>query len=123
MFKALQNYAGFSGRAQRSEYWLFYLFCILAYIVGALLDLAMGTLDPLTGFGAVSGIITLALIIPSLAVSFRRLHDTDRSAWWLLIGLVPLIGGIVLLVFFCLDGTPGENRFGPNPKELVPADA
>jgi uncharacterized membrane protein YhaH (DUF805 family) len=123
VFKALQNYAGFSGRAQRSEYWLFYLFYILAAIVGVLLDLAMGTLDPLTGIGAVSGIITLALIIPSIAVSFRRLHDTDRSAWWLLIGLVPLIGGIVLLVFFCLDGTPGENRFGPNPKELVPADA
>ena len=62
------------------------------------------------------GIYTLAIIIPTFAVAFRRLHDTDRSAWWLLIGLVPIVGSIVLLIFFVLDSTPGDNRFGPNPK-------
>ena len=62
------------------------------------------------------GIYTLAIIIPAFAVTFRRLHDTDRSAWWLLIGLVPIVGSIVLLIFFVMDSTPGDNRFGPNPK-------
>ena len=88
-------------------------------MVGLLIDIATGSFDPVMGMGTLSIIISLALFIPALAVGFRRLHDTDRSAWWLLIGLVPLAGVIVLLVFFCLDGSKGENRFGPNPKELV----
>ena len=120
MFIALKKYAVFSGRAQRKEYWLFSLLYFIAYMVGLMIDIATGSFDPVMGMGTLSIIISLALFIPALAVGFRRLHDTDRSAWWLLIGLVPLVGVIVLLVFFCLDGSQGENRFGPDPKELVP---
>ena len=84
-----------------------------------MIDSEGGTFDPLLGMGTVTTIIVLAFLIPGLTVSIRRLHDTDRSAWWLLIGLIPL-AGLVLIVFFCLDGSPGENRFGPSPKEVVP---
>ena len=111
--KALKNYAGFSGRSQRSEYWYFVLFYMLIYIVLAVIDaMVFGA----GSMGILSSIYSLALFIPSLAVSVRRLHDTDRSGWWILIGLVPLIGWIVLIVFFVMDSTPGSNRFGPNPK-------
>ena len=119
MFTALQKYAVFSGRAQRNEYWLFTLLYMIALIIATAVDIGTGTYDPTAGMGAATIILLLAFFIPALAVSFRRLHDTDRSAWWLLITLVPLVGGIILLVFLCLDGTAGENRFGPNPKELV----
>ena len=118
MFDAIKKYAVFSGRATRKEYWLFILLFFIGYIVAAIVDTATGNDDPITGMGPVSGLFTLALVIPSLAVLFRRLHDTDRSAWWILISLIPLVGAIVLLVFVCLDGTPGGNRFGPNPKEV-----
>ena len=64
----------------------------------------------------VFGVLVLAIVIPSIAVTFRRLHDTDRSAWWILIGLIPFLGALVLLVFTLLDGTPGDNRYGPDPK-------
>ena len=84
-----------------------------------MIDSEGGTFDPLLGMGTVTTIIVLAFLIPGLTVSIRRLHDTDRSAWWLLIGLIPL-AGLVLIVFFCLDGSPGENRFGLSPKEVVP---
>ena len=119
IFTALKKYAVFSGRAQRKEYWLFYLLFFIFYIVGLMIDIEGGTFDPLLGMGTVTTIIVLAFLIPGLTVSIRRLHDTDRSAWWLLIGLIPL-AGLVLIVFFCLDGSPGENRFGPSPKEVVP---
>ncbi len=121
MFTALQKYAVFSGRAQRKEFWLFNLLYLIAYIIAFAIDMGTGTYVPTLGMGTATLILTLAFVIPALAVSFRRLHDTDRSAWWLLIALVPLVGSIVLLVFFCLDGSAGENRFGHNPKELVPA--
>ena len=116
MFTALQKYAIFSGRAQRKEFWLFNLLYLTAYIIAFLIDMGTGTYDPTLGMGIATAILVLVFVIPALAVSFRRLHDTDRSAWWLLIGLVPLVGGIVLLVFFCLDGSAGENRFGQDPK-------
>ncbi|WP_417659408.1 DUF805 domain-containing protein [Pseudidiomarina sp.] len=112
----LKKYAVFTGRARRSEYWFFVLFNVIISLVLGFIDgfLALG--DPEAGIGLLSVIYGLAVLIPSIAVGVRRLHDTDRSGWWLLISLIPLIGGIVLLVFFVLDGTPGENRFGPNPK-------
>ncbi len=78
--------------------------------------MALGTFSSSSNIGLLSGIYSLAVIIPTLALSVRRLHDTDRSGWWILIGLVPLIGSIVLLVFYVMDSTPGQNRFGPNPK-------
>lgn len=112
-----QKYADFSGRARRSEYWYFILVYMLILIALSIVDVVMGWFSTDAGVGVLSGIYTLALLIPSLSVAVRRLHDTDRSGWWLLIGLIPLIGGIVLLVFFVQDSQAGTNRFGPNPKE------
>lgn len=113
---ALKKYADFSGRAQRSEYWFFVLFYILIDILLIIVDRMTGSFSAGAGMGLLSGLFSLAMIIPSLAVSVRRLHDTDRSGWWLLIALVPLIGAIVLLVFYVQDSQPDENRFGANPK-------
>ena len=109
----------FSGRSRRKEYWYFVLFNIIVSIVLAGIDALLGTFSSASNIGLLSGIYSLAVLIPTLAVSVRRLHDIDRSGWWILIGLVPLIGAIVLLVFALLEGTPGSNRYGPNPKEAT----
>lgn len=106
----LKKYAVFSGRARRKEYWIFFFFnVIIASVLGFIEGLAGGP-------GVLGSLYSLAVLIPGIAVSVRRLHDTNRSGWWLLIGLVPLIGTIVLLVFMVQDGQPGENQYGPNPK-------
>ncbi len=97
--KVLKQYADFSGRAQRAEYWFFTLFSSLAYIVLAILDGLLGLFSLEAGIGLLSGLYSLAVLIPNLSVLFRRLHDTNRSGWWMLIALIPLIGAIVLLVF------------------------
>ena len=115
------KYATFTGRARRKEYWYFVLFYVLAFIVLAVVDGVTGTLDEEAGIGLLSAIFVLATIIPLLAVTVRRLHDTDRSGWWVLLNLIPIIGGIVLLVFTLLDSQPGANRFGPNPKGVMGA--
>ncbi len=104
-----KKYVTFSGRARRKEYWMFVLFNILASI-------AVGVVDGILGTVMLGSLYSLAVLLPGLAVCVRRLHDTDRSGWWILISLIPIVGIIVLLVFMCLDSTPGENRFGPNPK-------
>ncbi len=109
------KYAQFSGRARRKEYWMFFLFNFLIVLGLAIVDAITGTISVTSGFGLLSGLYFLAVLVPGIALTIRRLHDTDRSGLWILIGLVPLIG-IVLLVFMCLDGTPGENQFGPSPK-------
>jgi len=114
--EAFKKYAVFSGRSRRKEYWYFVLFNVIAAVVLSLIDMLLGTFSSSSNIGLLSGIYSLAVIIPTLALSVRRLHDTDRSGWWILIGLVPLIGSIVLLVFYVMDSTPGQNRFGPNPK-------
>lgn len=114
--KALQNYAVFKGRSQRSEYWFFVLFYLLISIVAGILDGMFGTFDENAGFGVFGLLVTLGLLIPSISVGVRRLHDIGRSGWWLLIGIVPLIGWIVLIVFAVMDSAPGENEYGPNPK-------
>jgi uncharacterized membrane protein YhaH (DUF805 family) len=116
---ALKKYATFSGRSQRSEYWYFFLFYILINIGLSFIDNVTGTLDADTGVGLLSGLFSLAVLIPSIAVGVRRLHDTSRSGWWLLIGFIPLIGTIVLIVFFVQDSMPGDNEYGPNPKVAV----
>jgi len=118
--EVLKKYAVFNGRARRKEYWFFYLFYIIFIIVLVLIDGVTGTLDEGTGIGVLSGIFILAMIIPGIAVTIRRLHDTDRSGWWILISLIPFIGGIWLLVLMVLDGTPGQNQYGPDPKETTP---
>jgi uncharacterized membrane protein YhaH (DUF805 family) len=115
----LKKYATFSGRAQRAEYWWFYLISTLIIIGLSLIDQTTGTLDEETGMGLLTTLYSLAILIPSIAVGVRRLHDTGRSGWWLLIGLIPLIGSIVLIVFFVLDSEPGENAYGANPKALT----
>ena len=112
--ECLKKYAVFSGRAQRMEYWMFVLF----YVIFAI---ALGIVESIIGLGGeggglLSGLFVLGMLIPSLAVTVRRLHDTDHSAWWLLIGLVPLIGSIILFIFMVQDSQEGENRYGPNPK-------
>ena len=115
---AIKKYAQFDGRSQRSEYWFFALFYILFAIAATLIDVGIGSYDPQSGFGLLSAILAIGLFIPSLSVSVRRLHDTDRSGWWLLICLIPLVGAIWFLVLMVFDSTPGNNRFGPNPKAL-----
>lgn len=112
----LRQYAVFKGRARRKEYWFFILFNLIASLVLTVVDFMTGTLDPELGMGLLSGLYSLAILIPSLAVTVRRLHDTDRTGWWLLIGLIPLIGAIVLLIFMLQDSQPGDNQYGANPK-------
>jgi uncharacterized membrane protein YhaH (DUF805 family) len=114
--EVLKKYAVFSGRARRAEYWYFVLFNIIVAIVLSLIDTLLGTFDFVQGVGLLSGLYYLAVLIPTLAVTVRRLHDIDRTGWWIFINLIPLIGFIVLLVFAVTDGTPGSNRYGPNPK-------
>ncbi len=115
----LKKYADFTGRAQRAEYWFFALFYLLFFLALSLIDGAVGLFNSTYGLGLLGGLFALAMTLPSIAVTARRLHDTSRSGWWLLISLIPLIGGIVLLVFVCLDSTPGTNAYGPNPKEAA----
>lgn len=111
----LKNYAVFSGRARRAEYWWFFLFNLLASVALSIIDSVTGLVTA-GGIGILGTIYALAVLIPGLAVLVRRLHDTNRSGWWVLIAFVPLIGAIVLLVFAVLDSQPGTNQYGPNPK-------
>src|SRR4051794_38300150 len=113
---ALKKYAVFSGRARRKEYWMFLLINILISVALIAIDSLIGTFSPQTGVGLLQGLYALAVLIPSIAVIVRRLHDTGRSGWWILVALIPLIGGIVLLVFMVLDSELGANQYGPNPK-------
>jgi uncharacterized membrane protein YhaH (DUF805 family) len=115
--KALQNYAQFEGRAIRSEYWWFALFNVLVLVAATILDTLLGNA---TIFEILA---SLALLLPGLAVGARRLHDIDRSGWWLLVGLVPVLGGLLLIVWFATPGKPGPNRFGGDPLQVLPAAA
>ncbi len=110
---ALKKYAEFSGRARRSEYWYFVLFNILIMLALAIVDAVVFG----TRYGVLSTIFNLATLVPSMAVLVRRLHDTGRTGWWVLIGLVPFLGWVVLLVFVVQDSHAGENEYGPNPKD------
>ena len=116
----LQKWSDFSSRARRREYWFFVLFYVLILIALTFVDTLAGLGSAaMGGVGVLTCLFWLAMLIPSLAVGVRRLHDTDRSGWWLLIAFIPLIGAIVLIVFYLLDSQPGDNRFGPNPKAAV----
>ena len=106
------RYAQFTGRARRKEYWMFVLAYTLLYVAIMVISSASETIG-----GLLMLVFALGLLIPSLALGFRRLHDIDKSAWWLLIGLIPIIGALVLLYFAVLPGTVGPNRFGPDPKQ------
>jgi uncharacterized membrane protein YhaH (DUF805 family) len=106
------HYVTFSGRAFRSEYWLWVLFTAIGGLATVILDSAIFGYDP--GVSPLNGIFDLVTFLPSLALAARRLHDSDRTAWWLLLVLTG-IGAILLIVWFCFRGTPGPNRFGPDP--------
>jgi uncharacterized membrane protein YhaH (DUF805 family) len=119
----LKNYAVFSGRARRSEYWYFVLFNIIFAMVALSLDYVLGTRFAISSeygshlsFGYIYLFYILAMIIPGLAVGVRRLHDVGKSGWFYFISLIPVIGGIWLLVLFCTEGTSGDNEYGPDPK-------
>jgi uncharacterized membrane protein YhaH (DUF805 family) len=118
MFRPLIRYADFKGRSRRSEFWQFYLLIVLATVVcacvGAVAENAFGLVGTDIMLGGL-GPIYLAAIIPWYAVMIRRLHDVDKSAWWLLTALIPF-GVVALLMFWGRDGTSGDNRFGPDPK-------
>lgn len=107
----LKQYAVFSGRARRTEYWMFVLCNIIVMLLLGMVDKLIGGDNEL-----ISSIYSLAVLLPSLAVAARRLHDTDRSGWWLLIGLIPIIGTLVLIYFMVCNGQQGPNRFGDDPK-------
>src|SRR5262245_24601527 len=110
-FAALRKYLDFGGRARRTEYWMFTLFNVLISCALALIDRFKGNLNAQAGIGLLSGVYSLAMLLPALAVSVRRLHDTDRSGWWILFGLIPCAGIVVLLFFMVKDGTPGANQY------------
>lgn len=110
--KVVKNYVGFQGRARRKEYWMFILF---NWIIAMALSLVLGLFNQ--SLGATLGYIySLAVLLPGLAVAVRRLHDTGRSGWMILLGLIPLVGFIILIVFMCQDSQEGSNPYGPNPK-------
>jgi uncharacterized membrane protein YhaH (DUF805 family) len=125
--KVLRQYADFSGRARRKEYWMFFLFYSIFVFVAMLLDNVFGTtydffeLNRLLGTKPVSGwiymIFAWAMFLPLLAVSVRRLHDIGRSGWFYLVGYIPFAGLVIMLIWSCTDSQPGENKWGANPKE------
>lgn len=114
----LKRYAEFNGRSRRKEYWMFTLYSLVIFMV---LYIAGFVTIEKTGismvFFGLAFIYALAILVPNLAVSVRRLHDIDKSGWFILLAFVPVVS-LVLLVLFCLDGTPGDNRFGPSPKAV-----
>lgn len=114
--KVLREYANFSGRARRKEYWMFILFNFLLGTGAVILDNILGIANEHLGYGALYLIYCLLTLIPGVAVAVRRLHDVGRSGWWLLIALIPLVGAIVLVVFFVIEGQPHSNNWGENPK-------
>lgn len=135
MFQPLRRYAQFRGRARRAEYWLWILFLLLlgGAIVAASGGVAMGDGDGArsVGVGRLLGVpipvavtgdywwvlpLNLVLLVPTLAVTVRRLHDSDRGGWWILVHLIPVLGSLLLFVFMLLDGSVGPNRFGDDPK-------
>lgn len=115
--KVLRNYAVFTGRARRKEYWMFVLFNIIFALAAMILDNALGLAFAPMPYGVLYFVYVLAVFIPGLAVGVRRLHDVGKSGWWMLIGLVPLIGAIWLLVLFVTEGARAPNQYGPDPKE------
>jgi uncharacterized membrane protein YhaH (DUF805 family) len=110
-----RRYARFSGRAGRRECWHYLGLYMVVSLYFPVLDLIIGRFDHATGGGPLTRAFVLLTLLPTLALGSRRLHDTGRSAWWLLIAVVPLLGALVLLVFSLLRGAPAPNRFGPVP--------
>lgn len=123
MFMPYRRYADFSGRSRRLEYWMFTLLtlivvfaCFILMLIGGGFTDGEENFRPLFWLGgAILGIWGLASIIPSIAVQVRRFHDQDRSGWMVLLGFIPYVGGLIVFIFMCLQGTRGPNRYGPDP--------
>ena len=122
MLMPFKRYADFNGRSQRMEYWMFTLFIMIVAFVLVMLAGLLGGFSDSSGSGLSMIVLiplillVLATIIPSIAVTVRRFHDQDKSGWFYLLSFIPYVGGLIVFVFMCLDGTPGPNRFGPDPK-------
>jgi uncharacterized membrane protein YhaH (DUF805 family) len=112
----IKKYAVFDGRARRKEFWMFQLFNAIAVIILVILDNLIGTAVQTGSAGVLTGIYLLAVLVPNIAVSIRRMHDTNRGGVWYLINFVPCIGGIWFIVLAAQEGTVGDNQFGPDPK-------
>lgn len=115
----LKNYAGFSGRARRKEYWMFVLFNMIFIIIASILDNILGTTVGVLPYGVFYFLYVLAVFVPGLAVAVRRLHDVGKSGWMMFIVLIPLVGAIWLIVLMVTDSVSGENEYGLNPKEII----
>lgn len=112
------KYATFTGRARRSEYWYFVLF---NFVVNTVISVVFGTLLHMQRFQLIISLVwALAVLLPGLAVCWRRMHDIGKSGAYVLLALIPLVGAILLIIWFCKDSQPGENQYGPNPKEAGP---
>ncbi|MBE8718959.1 DUF805 domain-containing protein [Cellvibrio polysaccharolyticus] len=107
----VKQYVNFEGRARRREYWMYILFYLIFYVGAVIIDYVIG-------LGLIALIYSLALLLPSISVAARRLHDTGRSGWWQLLALIPLIGAIIVIIFLVQDSTPGDNKYGSNPKGI-----
>lgn len=114
--KCLGQYADFSGRARRKEYWMFVLFnCIFSFVFG-FIDGLLGWTNAVMGFGVIGGAYALVVLVPGFAVAVRRLHDIGKSGWNFFFVFIPLVGAIMLLIWFCTEGEYRINEWGPNPK-------
>jgi len=117
MLMPVKRYADFSGRSRRKEYWMFILGFVIAMVVASIVEGILGMSGMVGGaYGPLTLLLILGLFIPALACQVRRFHDQDKSGWFVLLGLIPLLGGLIVLVFMCLEGTKGPNRFGEAPK-------
>lgn len=116
---ALRRYNDFNGRSRRREYWLYVLFYILLAIGAHFLDSLFGFADVGEVYGPIYTLFVIIMVLPSIAVAVRRLHDIGKSGWWIFVGFVPVIGFIWLLIYFVREGTIGPNQYGPDPKEQL----
>lgn len=112
----LRKYSTFTGRSQRKEYWLYILFVLVVVLVLTIIENMLGWVESESDTGALTTLFMFGILLPSIAVATRRLHDIGRSGWWQLVSLIPLIGPLVLLFWLVKDSDSGENTYGPNPK-------
>lgn len=122
MLMPLRRYADFSGRSRRKEYWMFLLGVVIAAIVLGIVEGVVGLSGMVGPYGPLTLIFLLGIIVPSIAVQIRRFHDQDKSGWFVLLSFIPFVGGLIVLVFMCLEGTRGPNQYGPDPKDPGAAD-
>jgi uncharacterized membrane protein YhaH (DUF805 family) len=115
----LQKYAVFSGRSRRKEFWMFVLFTFIVEIVLAIIDAIIGTYNTAIGIGLLSGLFYLAILVPSIALNTRRLHDIGKSGWFQLLFIIPIVGFILWIIWMVRDGDDGVNQYGPSPKDPV----